>query len=356
MINKFIFLINIISINSYYINMHFNFELNKPNVILPLYRYWNCIGFANDIDSMTKYINKPYKFNVGDIPLIAWNNNYGDIIPTLNACKHMGSKLEDGKICNGKLYCPYHGLEYNTEDACGIIKKHDGKLWWSYNPIHQDLPTIPFNNDSTYKTTYLSIDMPESLPFCIYNSLDLNHPEYVHNGLGFGSNIAPENYNTYLDDSNKLGISFDYITKNSIKAINYDMKIIDKTVNYNEVIYPVTSWSKVSSLNDITKNIIIGVTMLPLKDNLTRWYVTLRHNYMSDIIGKKIMKYATKYILNQDKSQFKKQIKNKKLKEFISWRKRLKYENHMLPLRNYYANYKLPTIDDFIIELYKDQW
>ena len=54
--------------------------------------------------------------------------------------------------------------------------------------------------------------------------------------------------------------------------------------------------------------------MLPLKENLTRWYVTIRHNYMTNIIGKQTMIAATKYILNQDKKQFKKQIKNNKLK------------------------------------------
>ena len=77
---------------------------------------------------------------------------------------------------------------------------------------------------------------------------------------------------------------------------------------------------------------------------------------MFDIVGKEIMKHATKYILNQDKSQFEKQIKNNKLKQFISWRKGLKYENHMLSLRNFYENYKFPSIDDFIIQLSKDNW
>tara|TARA_B110001450_G_scaffold91740_1_gene86981 strand:- start:3455 stop:4447 length:993 start_codon:yes stop_codon:yes gene_type:complete len=330
--------------------MQINNEIQKP-----LYRYWNCIGFENIMDDHI-INNKPFKFEVGSIPLITWQNDDKKLVSTLNACKHMGSKLDSGSICNGNLYCPYHGIKHTIEDSCGIIKKHDGKIWWSYNPIDNNIPTIPYFNDSTYVSTYLTFDMKESLPFCIYNSLDLNHPEFVHNGLGFGSNIAPENYKTYLNNPEKLGISFDYITKSSIKAINYDMKIKDRTANYNEVIYPSTSWSKVSSINDIEKNIIIGVSMLPLKENLTRWYITLRHNYMSDIVGKEIMKHATKYILNQDKSQFEKQIKNNKLKEFISWRQGLKYEYHMIPLRNYYNDYKFPSIDDFIIELSKDNW
>jgi len=337
------------TIDSYLLKLYMHD--NKNFNMLPLYRYWNCVGFQKDIKN-----NKPYKFNVGEIPLVAWKDNNNNYISTLNACKHMGSRLDDGLICNGNLYCPYHGLKHTYEDKCGDIKIYDGKIWWAYKPIQNKIPTIPFMNSKKYSTSYLKIDMEEDIPFCIYNSLDLNHPEFVHNGLGFGSSIAPENYKYYIDNINKTAISFDYITKNSIKAINYHMKIENKTINYNEVIYPITSWSKVTSINDINKNIIIGVSMQPLEENLTRWYITLRHNYMTDFIGKKIMVEATKYILNQDKKQFSKQIKNKNLKKFISWRKALKYENHMKTLKEHFNNYQYPKINDFINDLYIDKW
>lgn len=344
-INKIIYIL------LFYCNYSYCFTLSKLDNIDKLYRYWNCIGFENDITN-----NKPYKFNVGEIPLVAWKNDNNTILSTLNACKHMGSRLDRGIVCNGNLYCPYHGLKHNELDSCGIIKKHDGKIWWSYKPIKKNPPTIPYNNDD-YVTSYLNIDMEESLPFCLYNSMDLNHPEYVHNGLGFGTDIAPENYKThYFENNNKIGISFDYITKPSIKLINYDMKIKERTKNYNELIFPSTSWSCVSSSSDKNKNIIIGVSMLPLKENLTRWYVTIRHNYMTNIIGKNTMIQATKYILNQDKKQFKKQIKNNKLKSFISWKKTIAYENHMQLIRDYFDNYKLPNLDNFLEDLKNDKW
>lgn len=332
----------------FYIFNFFDFTLSFSNI--PIYRQWNPIAITNNNNFID---NKPFKFNVGDIPLVAWESN-NSIISTLNICKHMGSKLDDAFVCNGNLICPYHGLKHNIDDSCGIIKKYDGKLWWSYNPVTNNPPTIPFNLPN-YKTSYLQIDMDESLPFCIYNSLDINHPEFVHNGLGFGSDQSPENYKTYFS-INKAAISFDYVTKDSIKAINYDMNINDKTLNYNEVIYPLTSWSKISSNNDIQKNIIIGVSMLPLKENLTRWFITIRHNYMTDFIGQQIMIGATKYILNQDKQQFLKQSNNEKLKKFMCWKKTLRFENHMSSLREYYENYKYPNLDDFIKELSNDKW
>ena len=319
-----------------------------PNNNLPLYNYWNCIGFKNDLKK-----DKPYVFNVGEIPLIAWKSN-DTIISTLNACKHMGSKLDKGKICNGNLLCPYHGIKHNIDDKCGIIKEFDDKLWWSYNPINENIPKIPYNQKD-YISSYLTIDMDESLPYAIYNSMDLNHPEFIHNGLGFGEKEAAKNYKMHQFDD-KIGISFDYTAKKTVKHLNYDMNIEDLTNNYNEVIYPSTTWSRVSIPEDKEKNIIIGVSMLPIEENLTRWFITIRHNYMTNFIGKNIMIEATKYILNQDKNQFKSQIKNKELKDFVSWKKMLKFENHLSILNKYYKGYNYPKIGDFIEELKKDKW
>ena len=319
------------------------------NNILPLYNYWNCVGFKTDLKK-----DKPYIFNVGEIPLIAWRNN-DTIITTLNACKHMGSKLDKGKICNGNLYCPYHGIKQDINDKCGIMKEFDNKLWWSYNnTVNNDIPQIPYDNND-YISSYLTIDMKESLPYSIYNSMDLNHPEFIHNGLGFGKKDAVNNYKIY-EYTNKIGIGFDYSTKDSVKKLNYDMNIDKLTKNYNEVIYPSTTWSSVLIPENKEKNIIIGISMLPIEENLTRWFITIRHNYMKNIIGRKIMIEGTKYILNQDKEQFKYQVKNKELKDFISWKKNLKFENHLYVLNNYYKYYNYPKINNFIEELKKDNW
>ena len=122
MIKKIILIYtNIICINAFILNMKVDNIIKEP-----LYRYWNCIGFENDIDNcLLKAKPKPYAFNIGEIPLVAWKNDKNDLIATLNACKHMGSKLDTGSICNGNLYCPYHGLKHTLDDACGIIKKHE---------------------------------------------------------------------------------------------------------------------------------------------------------------------------------------------------------------------------------------
>lgn len=311
--------------------------------ILPLYRYWNCVGFSNDIKS-----NEVFKFNVGDIPLVAWKTDENKIVTTLNGCKHLGSKLEDGWIDDGCLVCPYHGVKHSWKDSCGELVEHDNKLWWSYNPIDKLPPSIPYNK-SEYTKTYFSIDMDESLPYCAYNSMDLNHPEFIHNGItGFGSSDKPTNFKTHLSSKQRIGIEFEYIAKDNIKAINYDGRIDNMTKNFNQFIYPSTTWSRVS----FNKNsIIVGVSMLPIKKDKTRWYITVKHNYMNDLFGENIVKMMTMIILKQDQEQFKRQIKNSVLKEHMTLRKVLHHDEPILYMRDFFKGYKYPLIEDFLEDI-----
>jgi phenylpropionate dioxygenase-like ring-hydroxylating dioxygenase large terminal subunit len=62
-------------------------------------RHWQCIGIKKNID-----ITKPYVCNIGDLPLVVWKNTDNQWLSTINICKHMGSKLDQGKIVNGCLH------------------------------------------------------------------------------------------------------------------------------------------------------------------------------------------------------------------------------------------------------------
>lgn len=317
-------------------------EINCFNSIL---NQWNCIGITNEIN-----FKKPYKCNIGDIPLVVWKNKMNETISTINICKHLSSTLDKGNIENGCLVCPYHGLKHSKTDSFGIVKEHDGKLWWSMDTdIKCNPPTIPFQYNENFMTSYLQIDMNEDLPYCAYNSMDLHHPEYVHNSLfGFGSNIKPTNFNVYKYPK-KTGISFEYYLKNNIKKISYDVQLKDKssTYNFNMFEYPSSTWSCVQIGNKFSK-MIVGVSMLPIKKNKTRWFVTVRHNYMNNFIGKHIVKIMTSLILYQDYMQFNKQSTNKLLKDKYLMNKILEHDEPLLILKQYFSSYKYPTIKDII--------
>ena len=79
--------------------------------------------------------------------------------------------------------------------------------------------------------------MKSSLTDSAYNTMDLRHPEYVHNKLfGFGSIIPPQNvkYYKYIDN-NSVGLSFDYSSNDRMKMLNDNVK---KTTNFHMFVYP----------------------------------------------------------------------------------------------------------------------
>lgn len=314
--------------------------------------HWNCIGFTHNID-----FNKPFRCNVGDIPLVIWKNKTNHPTATINICKHMGSTLHDGWLDDNKcLVCPYHGLKHTHRDADGSVIEHDGKLWWSMNTINKSKPpTIPFMDNEDFISSYIQFDMDETLPNCAYNSMDLNHPEYIHNNaLGFGSSIPPHNYKffPYEKIGDRVGIHFEYYLKKNIDVINYNIETNNhnSTKNFNMFVYPYTSWSCVTIGKQKSK-MIIGVSMAPVTPNKTRWFVTIRHNYMKDIVGRVVVKMIARMILTQDKIQFKRQSTNKKLKKKFMMHRVLEHDEPILQLKKKFdTEYKYPTIDDFLLQ------
>jgi phenylpropionate dioxygenase-like ring-hydroxylating dioxygenase large terminal subunit len=286
------------------LTIHLSFSIPKNN---NLFRNWNCIGIKNKID-----FTKPYKINIGELPLVIWQHpKTMKLISGINICKHMGSKLDNGIITSsGLLKCQYHGLEIGEDDKFGEVVEVEGKIFWAYKPLNKKPCLTPFFSNKEYVTSFLEIDMDCSLLDSAYNTMDLRHPEYVHNKIiGFGSKIPPKNIKHFIyKDELRLGLSFDYISNERMKSLNK----VKKTKNFHMYIYPTFTWSKVTFEN---KNLIISVNFLPLSENKTRWYVTICHNYYKDNIGPSIMKFLARAILNQDYFQMQNQYNENILKK-----------------------------------------
>ena len=309
----------------------------------PLFNHWTCIGIKNKID-----FSKPYKINVGELPLVVWRNSKTkELTTTLNICKHMGSRLDTGSITyNGCLKCKYHGLEFTESDNFGKTIEHEGKLFWAFNPKEPTPHSIPFHDDSNYAKSYLEIDMDASLTDSAFNTMDLRHPEYVHGGVfGFGSSKPPLNIKQYRSDD-RVGLEFDYQSKLSSRLLN---DYAPTTKNIHMFIYPTFTWSKVSFKN---KDLIIAVNFLPIGIKKTRWYVTICHNYLQSPMGKEFMKSLSYTILNQDFVQMKNQYVENPLKKEVLLNHVFSNEDAILWLYEMFQEYKYPDTED-CVELYK---
>ena len=308
------------------------------------FNHWTCIGIKEKIS-----FEKPYSINIGELPLVLWKDNENKIISSVNICKHMGSKLNNGIITEkGCLKCRYHGLEYTNLDKFGEIIEQDGKIFWAYKPIEKTPYKIPFFNNPHYEKSFLTIDMEASLTDSAFNTMDLRHPEFVHSGIGFGSVIPPENIKQYQYNKNKVGLAFDYKANKIIQKINDNSK---STQNFHMFYYPTFSWSKVTF--DKTKHLIIGVNLLPLENKKTRWYITICHNYYTNNFQKQLMKLFALVILGQDYIQMKNQHKENEFKKYILFDYIFKNEETIIHLKDMFTDYKYPN-DEICLELYKD--
>lgn len=324
------------------------------------FTHWHCVGIIDKID-----FSKPYAVNIGELPLVVWKNKQtNQLTSMINICRHMGSKLDNAEITrNGCLKCNYHGLENSHSDKFGETVEHDGKLFWSYNPATKLPPSVPFFHNEQFVKSYLEFDMECSLKDSALNTMDLRHPEYVHGGvLGFGNSIPPRNIKQYQYSEDKIGLSFDYESKRTIQSLflfatpigteGQDVAQNPKhTNNFHMYIYPTFSWSKVTF--DKNKHLIIGVNLLPLEEQKTRWYVTICSNYFTANIQKDFLKVLAAAILTQDSVQMKNQYKECKLKELVLFNHIFENEDVILWLHDMLKTYQYPN-EDICADLYKD--
>ncbi len=83
-----------------------------------LAQYWHPVALSEEVIPA-----KPFRAVLLDVPLVIYR-----IDETLTAaedrCPHRGTKLSQGGIRDGKLICPYHGLEFNSAGQCIGIPAH----------------------------------------------------------------------------------------------------------------------------------------------------------------------------------------------------------------------------------------
>lgn len=53
--------------------------------------------------------------------LVLWRDEAGSAHCLLDRCCHRGAALSKGKIVDGQMQCPFHGLEYGGDGRCGCI-------------------------------------------------------------------------------------------------------------------------------------------------------------------------------------------------------------------------------------------
>jgi hypothetical protein len=287
MIKKIILLYLLNTVNSY---------------ILPqTFKNWHCINFEKNIDK-----SKPYSYNIGELPLITWfdQNNLNKSFTTINICKHMGSLLDNGKVLNDCLICPYHNFKYTYNDTYGETIIYQNKLWWSFKPNNKLPPDTPLYNNNNFNNLLIEKDFNANIIDCMLNILDINyHKKLLFNIFNINLTLNNLKIVNYKNNNNKLGIKFNCNELNKLDI-------------YYTFEYPYTSYYFIIFNN---QKIIININLLPINNNKTRWFIDIKYINFKSFISKILIKIIIKIILNQNEKKINNISHNTIIKYFITY-------------------------------------
>ena len=140
-----------------------------------------------------------------DEHVVLYRDPFGKPVALADRCPHRFAPLSRGKLTDGVVECPYHGLRFNSSGACihnphgpipsaakiaayPLLERH-GMIWiWMGEPAAADPSMLPdFNviadhDNYTVVTGYLHVNTYYELT--VDNLLDLSHAAYLHPLLG----------------------------------------------------------------------------------------------------------------------------------------------------------------------------
>ena len=144
--------------------------------------------------------------------IIAWLDDKGQVCVAEAFCPHLGADMSPeagGRVCAGRLVCPFHGYEFDTTGQCVATPYADppktAKLrvfatrevsglifaWWGLDGRgpQWDLPSEPMEQDGWTNHEIRTLRFAGHPQETTENSVDLGHLRYVH---GYDSVVRVE--------------------------------------------------------------------------------------------------------------------------------------------------------------------
>lgn len=166
---------------------------------------WYCAGLAKELRPGAL---KPITI-LGE-PVVIYRKTDGAAAALSDRCPHRFAPLSMGKVCDGELQCPYHGLRFDASGRCthnphgdGSIPKaakvrafplleQHGALWiWMGDAAQADPAKLPDFSDTDEREGWSRIEgylhVKANYQLMIDNLLDLSHVPFLHPFLGGGA-------------------------------------------------------------------------------------------------------------------------------------------------------------------------
>lgn len=143
--------------------------------------------------------------------MVFWRDLSGKAVCFFDRCVHRGASLALGECAEGRIQCPFHGLEYDSTGRCVLIPANGRNqpvpesfrvrayptheaygiiwIWWGLNSPNGLAPP-DFFDDLKGMTTWASVQDPWDNHYSkvMENQLDVAHLPFVHyNSIGRGN-------------------------------------------------------------------------------------------------------------------------------------------------------------------------
>ncbi|MFJ7975575.1 Rieske 2Fe-2S domain-containing protein [Peribacillus sp. JNUCC 23] len=231
-------------------------------------------------------------------------------------CIHRGAALSLGCVKDGKLVCPYHGWEYESNGECthipqlpegraipkkakafkyGCIEKY-GLIWVNLENSGTELFNLPEYNDENFRSVIWGpVEALANPPRIVENFLDVGHLSILHGGfLGVPEHSVIGDYDIHWEDESIRSGEI------AIYQPDPDGSGQPKHVYYTyEILRPLTvRFTKKD--HETGQEMVILLTVLPVEEKKSIAFGVMLFNYDSGQSDQEIIEFQD-MIFAQDK-------------------------------------------------------
>jgi phenylpropionate dioxygenase-like ring-hydroxylating dioxygenase large terminal subunit len=159
-----------------------------------LSRFWHPVAYGEEVAA-----DRPFAATLLDVPLVLFRST-GGLVAAPDRCRHRGARLSLGRVLDGCLECPYHGIRYGSAGRCvglpdsaesdrrarldlhgfGVRERH-GLVWVCLNPEARfDLPDWVELDRPGMHRAHVSDVWEAAASRHVENFTDLAHLAFVH--------------------------------------------------------------------------------------------------------------------------------------------------------------------------------
>jgi phenylpropionate dioxygenase-like ring-hydroxylating dioxygenase large terminal subunit len=175
------------------------------------FAHWHPVAALADVQA------QPVAVQLLDQNLVLWRDEAGAVHAWADQCPHRGARLSLGRVCAGRLECPYHGWQFSPSGQCVRVPAlpdfvppagHAARVFavqvWCelvwvclqagvpHGPTAQALPKFEAEADARLRKLNCGpYDVATSAPRIVENFLDMAHFGFVHEGW-LGARETPE--------------------------------------------------------------------------------------------------------------------------------------------------------------------